>query len=1535
MSNHRTILIVDDSAQAQLIYRRYLTQETRYHYDIVGFDSGERALAWCQQATPDLILLDYLLPDINGLQFLRALRQQDDRYPIPVVVLTGNGDETVAVEFMKQGVQDYAVKDRITSKGLRQAVYSNLERSRLLRELDQQQEQQRLITKIALQIRQSLDLREILNTAVAEVQQLLQADRVVVCQFGTGSKGSIVAESVLPVWTSLLNTQIDNAQLLENGGSRCCPSEAQIVHSLEASKLTDEYIQFLKQFQVQARLVVPILLEPQEEVCMGAGCDLKQVTPCLWGLLIVHQCQAAREWQAFEIDLLDQLSTQLAIAIRQAELYQSVQALNAALEEKVQQRTAELQQVNQELKTSERKFRAIFDNTFQYTGLLTPDGILLEANQTALDFAGIEREAVVNHPVWQTAWWKTSFETQQQLQQAIARAAEGEFIRYEVDISGAGDEIATIDFSLRPLKDEAGQVVLLILEGRNISDRKRVEQERDQLLQTLEQHNQLLEEQVTQRTVELRTMIDALPDYVFVISREQMRLMYCNDAYAQGVCQLPRKQVENRMMTEFLSPENAVYFAQQNQQVFASGESLRIQETITLPTGTYNFDTIKTPLKNLNGETYAILATARDMTSAIQLESALNQSEVRFRDLVETSSDWIWEVNENALYTYVSPQVTNILGYRPEEVLGKTPFDLMPPEEAQRVAELFGAKIAMSAPLQCLENINRHQDGRLVTLETSGVPIFDAEGQFRGYRGMDRDITARKQAEQALQHSEEQFRTVFDFAPIAICLARVDNYQIFRVNAAHRQLFGYSDAELATMSFEDFTHPDDVEKDVERVRQMVRGETSGFRMEKRFVKKNGDVILTNMTVALIRDRNNVPLYSMGMFEDITEQKQSEVLLKAQQEFLRRLIDTVPNLIFVKDWEGRFTLVNQATADVYQSTIDDLIGKTDADFNPNRAEVEQFLAADREVMATRTAKVLEETITAANGKQRYFQTIKTPIMPGDGHSREVLGVATDISDRKQIEEQLRLSEAHLVEAQHIAHVGSWQFDIVKQKITWSAETFRIFGRDLAQQEPTYEELIQAVHPEDRENYKAIFQWAVEQVQPFELEHRVVQLDGNVTYVLGKGQPIVDQTGKLLSFLGTALDITSRKQFEEQLRQTNEQLARTNVELARATRLKDEFLANMSHELRTPLNAILGMTEGLQEGVFGSVNEKQIKSLQTIERSGFHLLALINDILDIAKIESGQLELDCASTAVAPLCQSSLAFIQQQALKKHIQLDIKLPLNLPSLFVDERRIRQVLINLLNNSVKFTLEGGRVTLEVISPNLSVEEPGEDDYLRIAVIDTGIGIEPEHLNKLFQPFIQIDSALNRKYQGTGLGLALAKRIVELHGGQIGLTSEVGIGSCFTISLPCVTSTPSLLELEAKPQFQIETSHLKQETSPLILLAEDNEANIITISSYLRAKGYRIVLARNGQEAIALAQSAQPDLMLMDIQMPGMDGLEAMQQIRCAPHSVDVPIIALTALAMTGDGDRCLAAGANAYLAKPVKLKQLVTTIQQLLNLA
>jgi signal transduction histidine kinase/CheY-like chemotaxis protein len=392
-----------------------------------------------------------------------------------------------------------------------------------------------------------------------------------------------------------------------------------------------------------------------------------------------------------------------------------------------------------------------------------------------------------------------------------------------------------------------------------------------------------------------------------------------------------------------------------------------------------------------------------------------------------------------------------------------------------------------------------------------------------------------------------------------------------------------------------------------------------------------------------------------------------------------------------------------------------------------------------------------------------------------------------------------------------------------------------------------------------------------------------------------------------------------------------LQAANAELARAARLKDEFLASMSHELRTPLTAILGMAEVLRMEAYGPLTEKQVKGMISIDESGRHLLDLINDILDLSKIEANKLELEIGSVSVESVCQSSLQFIKQTAHKKDIKVSFTLDNAVSILQVDERRFKQILVNLLSNAVKFTPEEGKIGLEVVGDTAQ-------QMAHFIVWDTGIGISQEDMEQLFEPFVQLDSKLSRHYSGTGLGLALVYRMVKMHGGEVSVESE-GVperGSRFTVSLPWsepgkaeavepVASDASSTSDVSTPQ-PIPTTEAQ---SALILVVEDEETTATLLTDYLLVSGYRITIAQNGVEALEQARIKKPDVIVMDIQMPEMDGLEATRRLRADAELSSIPVIALTALAMHGDRERCLAAGANDYLSKPVNLKQLVEAIE------
>jgi signal transduction histidine kinase len=421
------------------------------------------------------------------------------------------------------------------------------------------------------------------------------------------------------------------------------------------------------------------------------------------------------------------------------------------------------------------------------------------------------------------------------------------------------------------------------------------------------------------------------------------------------------------------------------------------------------------------------------------------------------------------------------------------------------------------------------------------------------------------------------------------------------------------------------------------------------------------------------------------------------------------------------------------------------------------------------------------------------------------------------------------------------------------------------------------------------------------------------------------------------LGIVTDVTQLKQAEQALVVLNQQLEQrvsertaalsyANAELARAARLKDEFLANMSHELRTPLNAILTMSEFLHDGLYGEINEEQLKAVKHIEEGGSHLLSLINNILDLSKIEAGKIKLQVETVIVEDVCRICIQKVKQMAIKKNIAILFASDDQMKTIRADERALKQILVNLINNAVKFTPAKGKVTL-------SLQGDAINRVAHFHVIDTGIGIPEDEMGLLFKPFVQLDGGLSRHHEGTGLGLALVYKLTELHGGSVHVESEAGKGSKFTVSLPWqVPSEEAYLRYDEPPTVtkkDITVHH----ASALVLLAEDNETNILTLQSGLTEYGYKVIVTRNGVEAIECVQETSPAVILMDIQMPGMDGLEATKQIRANKELAKIPIIALTALVMPGDKERCLAAGVNSYFSKPVIIKRLVKEIEKQLS--
>ncbi|MBE9032069.1 PAS domain S-box protein [filamentous cyanobacterium LEGE 11480] len=935
--------------------------------------------------------------------------------------------------------------------------------------------------------------------------------------------------------------------------------------------------------------------------------------------------------------------------------------------------------------------------------------------------------------------------------------------------------------------------------------------------------------------------------------------------------------------------------------------------------------------KSATGKVEYFSTIIRDIRDQKATEQALTVKQNHLEALLNNIPHIAWIKDADSRFIAVNQPFAQACGTAAETIIGKTDFDFWPTELAQ-IYRNDDFQVLQSNYRKVVEERIARADGTLGWLETTKTPFRDAHGVLSGTVGIAADITDRKTTELALKASEEKFQRITNSVPGMIYryVLHPDGSDGFAyISPQVQQLYELEPAVVLqdTSSLWARIHPDDVP----RIQQAVQDSAeclTPFWVEERLVLPEAGLKWVQINARPERQENGDVIWD-GIVVDITDRKVAEAQTNQHLAAIEAAINGIAIL-----HADRYIYLNQAHYELLGYTPAELLGQS----WQKLYSVEVLERFEQEIfpLLQRDRAWQGEVIATRKDGSCFDQSLSLTLLD---HNL-LICVFSDISVLKQTAMALEQEVLRRSTVFNASPDGIHILDRVGNLLEANASFGQMLGYSLdelshlnvadwdAQWSDTE---LQAKF----QNYSAI-------PSSFETLHR--RKDGLI-FPVEITQCSMEWEGDV-SLVCIARDISQRKQAEIQLQQTNEQLAR-------ATQLKDEFLANMSHELRTPLNAILGLSETLQEAILGPLNDRQLKALKTIEQSGQHLLELINDILDVARVESGQVILDCFPTNLSLLCQSSFAFIRQQALTKCIRLDLQVPTHLPDISLDQRRIRQVLINLLNNAVKFTPEDGQITLEVIYPGDQSIAPAtaadritpDSQTLVIRVIDTGIGIAAENIPKLFQPFIQIDSALNRQYTGTGLGLALVKRIVELHGGQVSLTSELGQGSCFTITLPAVSADadariiPPEMAIVPDTTAAIATDTtatdvVDQSDNPRILLVEDNEANISTILMYLETKGYCVLVATHGQAAIEMAQSAHPDVILMDIQMPGMDGLEAITHIRQIAELRTVPIIALTALAMPGDEAYCLSVGATAYLAKPVRLRELVIKIQSCLSL-
>lgn len=541
--------------------------------------------------------------------------------------------------------------------------------------------------------------------------------------------------------------------------------------------------------------------------------------------------------------------------------------------------------------------------------------------------------------------------------------------------------------------------------------------------------------------------------------------------------------------------------------------------------------------------------------------------------------------------------------------------------------------------------------------------------------------------------------------------------------------------------------------------------------------------------------------------------------------------------------------------------------------------------------------------------------------------------------KQLSRELIQSETSLKRAQEIANLGNWELDISTNQLFWSDQVYNIFEVKPDTFEASFEQFIEAVHPDDRELVTETYRKSLVNKTPYSIEHRLLMQDGSIKHVQERGRNYYDAQGYALKSSGTILDITERKEaqlalekqkitLEEVVRERTEDLENALDDANRANKAKSQFLANMSHEIRTPMNAIIGMSHLTLQT---ELNDKQKEFVRIVNYSAENLLRILNDILDFSKIEAGKLEIENINFSLSETVSSVIQLLQVAADKRNIQLVVNLTPGIPDLLIgDPVRLNQVITNLLGNAIKFSNKKDVVSLDISL----IEETADGARLHFEVKDTGIGMSQEKQQRLFEAFIQGDTSTTREYGGTGLGLVISQRIVNMLGGNIVLESEEHVGSNFSFTIELkkqVNHAPDALTAIKKPlDPDTEYSHLHGKR---LLLVEDNEINQELALELLQMQNIEADIAIHGKQALQMLEDKHYDGILMDCQMPVMDGYEATMQIRRIERFKELPILAMTANTMKGDREKVLEVGMNDHIPKPINPQQMFDTISKWIN--
>jgi PAS domain S-box-containing protein len=1161
---------------------------------------------------------------------------------------------------------------------------------------------------------------------------------------------------------------------------------------------------------------------------------------------------------------------------------------NEELELRVADRTAELHRRTEEL---EAVFHALPDMFFR----LASDGTVLDHRLVSEDRLALPAERLLGRPLSDLLDEMMPGDVGDRIRGALEevnRTRELVCVEYHLPFEGKARHY---EARLLPLAD--GSLIAIV---RDITDRVAAETE----LRRREEH--------------FRRLIENAHDFVEIVSVEG-RTEYISPAVQRILGYAPEELIGTSGF--LLADPRELELGRSNLREAARSPGRTLAGEFRVRHRDGSIRVLETFARTLAPDSAdeGIVINARDITERKQFEDALQEREQWYRSLIDKAHDLVQVLDTSGKTLYISPSVQHILGYAPEELIGTSALDLVHPDDLASGQEALGSLASDPTTSVAGEFRLRHRDGTYRVLESFGR-FISPDVPERGIVVNARDTTERKQFEDALRDSEARYRSLIENAHDVVTILDLEGRIIYE-SPQLQKVLGYDPAEMIGRRALDFVHPDDVHLPYAALQNILADPGTTFTSEYRFRHQDGSWrYLETFGRTMVADAPEQGL--VFNTRDVTERRLAQQALEEREEHFRRLIETSHDLVQTLDSHGRIVYTGPSVERLLGYTPEEITGNGAPEFiHPEdqprvQAEIVNALSNPGEIIH------LEYRVRHKNGGWRWFEAIGRTLSP-DTAEHGMVANARDITERREVEAELKRQRSYFeqlltsVDAGIAAWDAEGRFEYVSpNSIPDPVLREWVIGKTL-QEYCEYRNLTPEL---TRSRIESVAD-AIATRSVTEYEETITRPDGSPLHLLRRNRPVLDGRGEVERVIGYSIDITERKRTEEAVRRATREAEQAREAAETANRAKSEFLSRMSHELRTPMNSILGFGQLLERSALPPEHRKGVGH---ILKAGRHLLQLINEVLEIARIEAGRQSLSLEPVHVGTVLQEAVGLVRPLAHQWRVDLDSG-PWPTCGVYVqaDRQRLTQVLLNVLGNAIKYNRAGGRVRVTCAS-----EARADGHRLLLRVHDTGRGVPSDQVDQLFTPFARL-GAERSDVEGTGLGLALSQRLTEAMGGTLTLESTGGEGSVFRLELRITADPLETLEEGPAPVALDGVAHREA----TLLYIEDNLANLSLVETILLSRPrWRTMPALQGLIGLELAREHRPDLILLDLHLPDIDGEEVLRRLRAEARTVAIPVVVITADATPTAVERLRAAGADAYLTKPLDIDEFLETVQRYL---